>query len=99
MEAMVAEREDIAYEMPDFEGEFDCSRKYPDACYKAYMDAFESIILKVFKYRSDLPIECSDSEDVYTYIYACEQDSLDDFLRWITRQHLSTSSTCINIHL
>lgn len=40
MEAMVAEREDVAYEMPDFEGEFDCSRKYPDACYKAYMDAF-----------------------------------------------------------
>ncbi len=59
-----------------------------DLC-KAYMDAFESIILKVFKYRSDLPIECSDSEDAYTYIYACEQDSLDDFLHSELYQHLT----------
>lgn len=41
MEAMVAEREKTApYEVPSFEGEFDCSRKYPDACYEAFMDAF-----------------------------------------------------------
>lgn len=41
MEAMVAEREETAAcEMPSFEGVFDYSRKYPDACYEAYMDAF-----------------------------------------------------------
>ena len=59
-----------------------------DLC-KAYMDAFESIILKVFQFRSDLPIECSDSENAYTYIYACEQDSLDVFLHSELYQHLT----------
>lgn len=59
-----------------------------DLC-KAYMDAFESIILKVFQFRSDLPIECSDSENAYTYIYECEQDSLDVFLHSELYQHLT----------
>lgn len=59
-----------------------------DLC-KAYMDAFELIILKVFQYRSDLPIECSDSEDTYTYIYTCEQDSLEHFLHSELYQHLT----------
>ncbi len=59
-----------------------------DLC-KAYMDAFEPIILKVFQFRSDLPIECSDSENAYTYIYACEQDSLDVFLHSELYQHLT----------
>jgi len=59
-----------------------------DLC-KAYMDAFESIILKVFQFRSDLPIDCSDSENAYTYIYACEQESLDGFLHSELYQHLT----------
>lgn len=59
-----------------------------DLC-KAYMDVFESIILKVFQYRSDLPIECSDSENAYTYIYACEQDCLNVFLHSELYQHLT----------
>ncbi len=59
-----------------------------DLC-KAYMDAFEPIILKVFQFRSDLPIDCSDSENAYTYIYACEQESLDGFLHSELYQHLT----------
>lgn len=51
MEAMVAEREEVTYEMPDFEGDFDYSRKYPDACYKAYMDAFVPNTKSRFFYR------------------------------------------------
>jgi len=41
MEASVAERTKQAeYEMPDFEGAFDYSLKYPDNCYAAYIDSF-----------------------------------------------------------
>lgn len=59
-----------------------------DLC-KAYMDAFESIILKVFQYRSDLPVECTDGDNAYAMIYACEHDSFDDFQKSELYQHLT----------
>ena len=40
MDTMVIEREEVTYEMPSFEDDFAYNRKFPDACYEAFMNSF-----------------------------------------------------------
>lgn len=47
-----------------------------DIC-KAYMEAFEPIMRKVWKMKPEVQLECIEEDNIYTYIYKYETDSPD----------------------
>lgn len=44
---------------------------------KLYIDAFLPIMRNVWEHRPDVQLACIDEDNIYTYIYACEQSSLE----------------------
>ena len=55
---------------------FNLPLEVEDIC-KAYMDAFEPIMRKVWKMKPEVQLECIEEDNIYTYIYKYETDSPD----------------------
>lgn len=49
--------------------------------YSAYMELFAPIAHEVWERSPSLPLECTDGDNWYTYLYACESDARQAFLQ------------------
>ena len=57
--------------------------------FQAYMKVFAPIAREVWEQNPTLPMECSEGDNWYTYMYACECDAREEFLKSELYQHLS----------
>lgn len=48
---------------------------------KLYMDTFLPVMRKVWEHTPEVQLECTEGDNIYTYIYACEHTSVEDFLQ------------------
>ncbi len=59
---------------------FELPIEVEDLC-RGYMDVFFPTMQKVWKLKPDVQLECVEGDNIYTYIYACEQTSIEEFLK------------------
>ena len=57
--------------------------------FRSYMKVFAPIAHEVWEQSPTLPLECSEGDNWYTYMYACECEAREDFLKSELYQHLS----------
>ena len=57
--------------------------------FRTYMQVFAPIAHEVWEQSPTLPMECSEGDNWYTYMYACECEARQDFLESELYQHLT----------
>ena len=57
--------------------------------FRTYMKVFAPIAREVWEQSPTLPMECSEGDNWYTYMYACECDARQAFLKSELYQHLT----------
>lgn len=57
--------------------------------FRAYMDVFAPIAHEVWEQSPILPMECSEGDNWYSYMYSCECEAREDFLKSELYQHLT----------
>ena len=57
--------------------------------FRSYMKVFAPIAHEIWEQSPTLPIECSEGDNWYTYMYACECDARQAFLESELYQHLT----------
>ena len=57
--------------------------------FRSYMQVFAPIAHEVWEQSPTLPMECSEGDNWYTYMYACECDARQAFLESELYQHLT----------
>lgn len=58
--------------------------------FRAYMNAFAPITKEVWEQNPTLPMECSEGDNWYTYMYTCERQAREDFFQSELSKHLTS---------